>query len=120
MKKQKQVYETNHNLLANAPTGSGKTVIFELAILRMLEYNESSMAVYLAPTKSLCAERFRDWSTRFKGLGVKCVELTGDNENSSLADAKLTNLIIATPEKWDSMTRRWLGFLTDRKNSTSV
>ncbi|KAI9628505.1 hypothetical protein H4Q26_018033 [Puccinia striiformis f. sp. tritici PST-130] len=34
----------------NAPTGSGKTVLFELAILRMLEYNQSSKAVYMAPT----------------------------------------------------------------------
>ncbi|KAH9450619.1 hypothetical protein Pst134EB_018149 [Puccinia striiformis f. sp. tritici] len=104
------VYRTNHNVLTNAPTGSGKTVLFELAILRMLEYNQSSKAVYMAPTKSLCAERFQDWSRRFDPLGITCVELTGDSENAGLADAKLANLIITTPEKWDSMTRRWFEF----------
>ncbi|KAA1086059.1 Sec63 [Puccinia graminis f. sp. tritici] len=98
------------NLIPVTALRSGKTVIFELAILRMLEYNQVSKGVYMAPTKSLCAERFRDWSTRFGSLGVKCVELTGDSENAGLADAKLANLIITTPEKWDSMTRRWFEF----------
>ncbi|PLW09799.1 hypothetical protein PCASD_18158 [Puccinia coronata f. sp. avenae] len=104
------VYKTNHNVLTSAPTGSGKTVIFELAILRILERNPLHKAVYMAPTKSLCAERFRDWSGRFSSLDIKCVELTGDSENASLADAKLANIIITTPEKWDSMTRRWYEF----------
>jgi reverse gyrase len=35
-----------------APTGSGKTVVFELAIIRMLQHAPNdSKCVYLAPTK---------------------------------------------------------------------
>jgi superfamily II DNA/RNA helicase len=40
---------------SQAPTGSGKTVLFELAIIRMLrqakESGESAKCVYMAPTK---------------------------------------------------------------------
>lgn len=39
----------------SAPTGSGKTAIFELAFLRMIkdatEHGEDKMAIYMAPTK---------------------------------------------------------------------
>ena len=50
---------TNNNLLwsmtfPTAPTGSGKTVIFELAIIRMLSNAESPnnvKCIYVAPTK---------------------------------------------------------------------
>ncbi|MBW0489661.1 hypothetical protein O181_029376 [Austropuccinia psidii MF-1] len=104
------IYKTNHNVLVNAPTGSGKTVLFELAFLRMLEYNPASKGVYMAPTKALCSEKFRDWSLKFHSLGVSCVELTGDSEFHSLSDARRANVIVTTPEKWDSMTRRWFEF----------
>ena len=34
--------------------------------------------VYIAPTKALCQEKFRDWSKRFAVLGLRCAEITGD------------------------------------------
>ncbi|KAG0143739.1 hypothetical protein CROQUDRAFT_108963 [Cronartium quercuum f. sp. fusiforme G11] len=104
------IYESDSNAVVAAPTGSGKTVVFELAILRMLEYDPNAKAVYMAPTKSLCSERFQDWTVKFSSLGVKCIELTGDSEHSSLKDAKLANVIVTTPEKWDSMTRKWFDY----------
>ncbi|EEB87636.1 hypothetical protein MPER_14953, partial [Moniliophthora perniciosa FA553] len=68
--------------VVSAPTGSGKTVLFELAIIRMLMDSKNSgqrlKAVYIAPTKALCGERYRDWATKFDPLGIKCCELTGD------------------------------------------
>ncbi|KAF4576318.1 Sec63 [Pleurotus pulmonarius] len=76
------VVNENDNIVLSAPTGSGKTVIFELAIIRMLtkvrETNPLAKCVYMSPTKALCSERFRDWSTKFDPLGIKCCELTGD------------------------------------------
>jgi hypothetical protein len=45
------------NVLGAAPTGSGKTAIFELALLRMIkswstqDEMDRKVAVYLAPTK---------------------------------------------------------------------
>ncbi|KAF5381084.1 hypothetical protein D9615_004090 [Tricholomella constricta] len=60
----------------SAPTGSGKTVIFELAIIKMLREpantDGSLKCVYMAPTKALCSERYKDWTAKFGPLGIKC------------------------------------------------
>jgi ATP-dependent DNA helicase HFM1/MER3 len=103
------VYNTNDNLVLSAPTGSGKTVIMELAICRLLNTlkDERFKVVYQAPTKSLCAERFRDWNRKFSALNLQCAELTGDTDHTQLRGVQNSQIIITTPEKWDSMTRRW-------------
>ena len=47
--------------------------------------------------KSLCNERFQDWSTKFAAYELKCMELTGDTELDDFADLFDTNLICTTP-----------------------
>lgn len=103
------VYNTNDNIVLAAPTGSGKTVVMELAICRLLNVlkDERFKVVYQAPTKSLCSERFRDWNTKFAALDLKCAELTGDTDHTQLRSISNSQIIITTPEKWDSMTRKW-------------
>lgn len=80
----------------------------------------------MAPIKALCRERASDWSKKFQQLvcyvaclvsclkskalnvqGLTCVELTGDSEVFSFQHLKSANIILTTPEKWDSMTRKW-------------
>lgn len=46
-------YESDDNCLISAPTGSGKTTLFELALFRTLANKASSVVVYLAPIKVL-------------------------------------------------------------------
>ncbi len=102
-------------VVVSAPTGSGKTVLFELAIVRALEESgvgvgrptASSKLVYLSPMKSLCSERMRDWSSKFGPLGVRCLELTGDSPWEDVAAIRNYDLVLTTPEKWDVVTRRW-------------
>ncbi|PWN88358.1 P-loop containing nucleoside triphosphate hydrolase protein [Acaromyces ingoldii] len=100
-------FETKSNIVVSAPTSSGKTVIFEIAIARLLYTTQQQKALYLAPTKGLCSERTKDWAAKFQHLNAPVVELTGDSNALGLASAKDARIIISTPEKWDYITRRW-------------
>lgn len=99
----------NNNLVISAPTGAGKTVLMELAIIRvLLNHGSDSKIIYMAPTKSLCAERVKDWEQKFGPFGIKSKEFTGDTHYALISAIRNTTIIITTPEKWDSMTRRWI------------
>lgn len=102
-------YKTDDNLVVSAPTGGGKTAILEMAICRLIHgfKTDQYKIVYMAPTKSLCSERQRDWQAKFVALDLRCAELTGDTDQGQLRNVQSASIIITTPEKWDSMTRKW-------------
>lgn len=114
-----ETWYSNENLFISAPTGAGKTVCFELAILRQVHtalealqqkhFNSCGLQgkiVYIAPTKSLCSERLEAWKNKFSFLGIRTVLATGDSK-APIHDSTLLNadLILTTAEKWDSITR---------------
>lgn len=103
------VYKSNENIVVAAPTGSGKTAILELAICKVVEgYHQGTFKiVYLAPIKSLCSERLRDWTKKFSHLNLPCAELTGDTSLNEMSKVRAASIIVTTPEKWDSITRKW-------------
>lgn len=103
------IFQSDDNLVVSAPTGSGKTAILEMAICRLATGFKSDQykIIYMAPTKSLCSERQRDWMLKFNSLNLQCAELTGDTDQSQIRSVQSANIIITTPEKWDSMTRKW-------------
>uniref|UniRef100_A0A674I4Y8 Activating signal cointegrator 1 complex subunit 3 n=1 Tax=Terrapene triunguis TaxID=2587831 RepID=A0A674I4Y8_9SAUR len=107
------VYNSDDNVFVGAPTGSGKTICAEFAILRMLLQNSEGRCVYITPMEALV---FLDWYEKFQErLGKKVVLLTGETST----DLKLLgkgNIIISTPEKWDILSRRW----KQRKNVQNV
>jgi ATP-dependent DNA helicase HFM1/MER3 len=103
------IYNSNDNFVLSSPTSSGKTAILELAICRMMNgfANGSYKVIYQAPTKSLCSERQRDWQQKFGRFDLQVAELTGDTDHAQLRSVAHASIIITTPEKWDSITRKW-------------
>lgn len=105
------MYHTDHNVLLGAPTGSGKTISAEIALLRQFNKQQKKQAkiVYIAPLKALVYERVKAWKKSLgETLGKTVVELTGDATPGSGALRK-ADVIITTPEKWDGVTRKWEG-----------
>lgn len=98
------LYHTDNNILIGAPTGSGKTIMSELAILRLFSQTPDKKVVYVAPLKSLAKERLQDWIPRFEILKKSVVELTGDY-TPDIESLNKAHVIITTPEKWDGITR---------------
>lgn len=103
------LFHSDNNVVVSAPTGGGKTVLLELAICRLVDANSSGdfKVVYQAPTKSLCSERARDWEKKFRHLHLNCAELTGDTDMGEMKRVGNADIIVTTPEKWDSITRKW-------------
>ncbi|KAI8635519.1 P-loop containing nucleoside triphosphate hydrolase protein [Xylariaceae sp. FL1651] len=103
------VYGTNDNAVISAPTGSGKTAILEMAICKLVSNQGGGnfKVVYQAPTKSLCSEKARDWQKKFSHMNLQCVELTGDTSQAEARRVGSASIIVTTPEKWDSITRKW-------------
>jgi pre-mRNA-splicing helicase BRR2 len=111
------LYSTDNNVLVGAPTGSGKTVCAEFALLRHWAKQDSGRAVYIAPFQELVDIRFQDWQKRLGELrgGKDIVKLTGE----TATDLKLLeqgDLILATPTQWDVLSRQW----KRRKNVQTV
>lgn len=99
-------YHTDHNMLVGAPTGSGKTATAEIALMRMFEVHPGTKCVYVAPLRALVRERLKDWRQKFGKLGKRLVELTGD-VTPDMKALEAADILVATPEKWDSISRGW-------------
>jgi len=108
-------FEDDGNMLICAPTGSGKTNVAMLAMLREIGKNRNPQTgeimlddfkiVYIAPLKALVQEQVGNFGKRLEPYGVKVSELTGDRQltKQQIAD---TQIIVTTPEKWDVITRK--------------
>ena len=108
-------FHDDGNMLICAPTGSGKTNVAMLSILREIGKNRNPETgeialddfkiVYIAPLKALVQEQVGNFGKRLEPYGIQVSELTGDRQltKQQIAD---TQIIVTTPEKWDIITRK--------------
>ncbi|VDO26060.1 unnamed protein product [Onchocerca flexuosa] len=110
------VYEGNDNVFIGAPHGSGKTVCAEFALLRHFDNRPDAKAVYVTPMEDLAEKKFIDWQERVGTALEKTVVMLTGEPSTDLKLLQRGQLIIATPEKWDNVSRRW----KQRKNVQAV
>ncbi|KAG2058635.1 DNA polymerase theta/eta [Suillus hirtellus] len=76
------LYTSDENVFIGAPTGSGKTICAEFALLRLWSKREQPRAVCIEPYQEMVDQRVAEWRRKFSGLqGGK--------------------------EIWDILSRRW-------------
>lgn len=105
----KGLFENNKNQIICTPTGSGKTMVAELAMLDNI-INKKKRVIYIVPLKALASEKYREFS-----------ELYGDEFRIRISIGELQNerynydydLLILTAEKLDSLLRHNQEILTN-------
>jgi replicative superfamily II helicase len=96
---------SDENVVVAAPTASGKTVLAELAMVRELSKPHRGKILYLAPLRALTNEKESEWTTLFTPMGFDVYVVSGERELDP-AKARSAQIIISTPEKWDSSSRK--------------
>ncbi|KAI6657806.1 U5 small nuclear ribonucleoprotein [Oopsacas minuta] len=101
------LYNTDESILIGAPSGSGKTVCAELALLRMFTKEPKGRCLFVTPNDHLADIMYEKWHPIFTNLlNINLVRLTGDT-NIDLKLIREANLIVSTPFQWDNLSRRW-------------
>jgi replicative superfamily II helicase len=94
--------ESDDNVVASAPTASGKTALAELAICKALD--AGGTALFVAPLRALTNEKESEWD-RFEALGYSVYVVTGERDLSPRR-AERADILVMTPEKLDSASRK--------------
>ena len=82
------------DVVVQAPTGSGKTYIFEL-----LYPNLKTQAVFTVPTRALANDKLSEWRARGWDVGIS----TGDVALN--LDAKVVVATLETQHRWNARSR---------------
>lgn len=104
---QKGLFKNNHNQIVCTPTGSGKTLVAELAMLDTI-LNKKQKVIYLVPLKALASEKYKEFLTQY-GQDFKIRISIGELQNEKYNYDY--DLLIATSEKLDSLIRHDKRFL---------
>lgn len=108
-------FHDDGNMLICAPTGSGKTNVAMLAILREIGKHRNPQTgeialddfkiIFIAPLKALVQEQVGNFGKRLEPYGIRVAELTGDRQLTKQQISE-TQVIVTTPEKYDVITRK--------------
>lgn len=99
---QRGLIDSDKNMVIIAPTGSGKTLIGYIALVKSV--SSGGIGVYLTPLKSVATEKLEDLEIICSKIGCKACITTGDYDQPSewLSEC---DLIVATYERFDSLLR---------------
>jgi replicative superfamily II helicase len=101
------ILRSDENVVISAPTASGKTALAEAAMARELGKPGRGKVLFIAPLRALTNEKESEWKRVLSGIGLKVYVVTGERELHP-SEAMSADVIIATPEKWDSATRKYV------------
>ncbi|XP_053408371.1 probable ATP-dependent RNA helicase DDX52 isoform X2 [Mercenaria mercenaria] len=90
-------------LMACAPTGSGKTAAFIIPILHHLREprNEGIRGLVLAPTRELAKQTFREFQRLSDGIGfrIQYIDKTGSDMKKIKKATKKCDILVSTPNR---------------------
>lgn len=110
------LYNSNENIMISATKGSGKTVLAELALLNHWRQNKGR-AIYISPYQEKINYLVKNWNERLRNLaGGKSINKLGLDVTLNLRIIAQSHLILATPEQFDVVSRRW----RQRKNIQNI
>jgi len=111
---EEKIFETFGNTVISLPTGSGKTFLAELLIIKRLievkleNKTEKTHLLYLVPSRALAREKFEDFTKIFgplESLKIKVCQLTGEIVLNSREAFDKNDVLIMTQEKFDMLLR---------------
>jgi pre-mRNA-splicing helicase BRR2 len=92
------LYTSDENVFIGAPTGSGKTICAEFALLRLWSKRDSPRAVCIEPYQEMVELRVNEWKAKFGKLqgGKDIVSLTGET-SADLRLLEKSDVVVCTP-----------------------
>ena len=95
-------------VVISLPTSSGKTLLAELAIVKLLLTQPNARVIYIAPARTLCEQIARKLGARLEPIGMRVSTLVGDTESIAYERTlfKPINVLVITPEKLSFLFRR--------------
>lgn len=101
---------SSQDLIALAQTGTGKTAAFGLPALQLTDAdNKSPQTIILCPTRELCLQIAKDFSTYskyLKGIGVVAVYGGSSIDTQIRALNKGAQIVVGTPGRTNDLIRR--------------
>lgn len=102
-----QFYNTNENILLCAAANSGKTTLAELAIISHFE-QAKGRAVYIGSNSDKINSLQKQWRTKLLSFNSSLhINKLGSDPHANLKIFNESHLILATPEQFEYITRRW-------------
>ena len=99
------LFETDASALVCAPTGSGKTVCAEFAILRALSANAKAKIIYVVAKDEVVNLTAKAWKVRFGDIGISTAVLGGDPAEDKKVLKSSVNVVLSSVESFDKVSR---------------